>query len=104
MWKINGANDLMNKAGIWKSGDKWKFRSITSTKVYVENISNKTRLSIADETTVIEEAIEENAGQVWDIGIPSKDGYFTLSNMSNGFLTASSTYTLEIKGEHVLCM
>ena len=102
MWKINGANDLMNKAGVWKSRDKWTFRSITSTKVYVENNSNKTRLAVADdETTVIEEAIENNAGQVWDIGIPSKDGYFTLTmtNMSKGLLTASSTYDLKIKGE-----
>ena len=99
MWKIDGANNLLNKADVWKSKDKWKFRMVTSTKVYVENTSKKTLLGIADET-VIEEAISENnAGQIWNIGTPSKDGYFTLSNSSK-LLTASSAYKLEMKGEN----
>ena len=39
MWKIDGANELVNKADVWKSNYKWKFRNVTKTKVYVENIS-----------------------------------------------------------------
>ena len=101
MWKIDGENNLLNKADVWKSKDKWKFKPVSSTKVLVENISNKTLLGIDDETTVIEEPISENnAGQIWCIGIPSKDGYFTLTANSSKLLTASSAYNLEIKGEN----
>ena len=101
MWKINGANELINKADVWKSNYKWKFRNVTKTKVYVENISNKSVLGVADEKTIVEEPLlENNSGQIWDIGTPSKDGYFTLTNtLSNKLLTASSTFKLELKGE-----
>ena len=101
MWKIDDANNLLNKAEVWKSKDKWKFTMVSSAKVLVENISNKTLLGIADETSVIEEPISENnAGQIWSIGVPSKDGYFTLTNSSK-LLTASTAYNLEIKGENM---
>ena len=101
MWKINGANELINKADVWKSNSKWKFRNVTRTKVYVENISNKSVLGVADEKIVIEEPLlENNSGQIWNIGTPSRDGYFTLTNtLSKQVLTASSAFKLELKGD-----
>ena len=100
MWKINGANELINKAVVWKSKSKWKFRNVTKTKVYVENVSNKSVLGVAEKTVVEEILIENNSGQIWDIGIPSKDGYFTLTNtLSKKVLTASSVFKLELKGD-----
>ena len=99
MWKINGANELINKADVWKSNSKWKFRNVTRTKLYVENISDKLALGVFENTAVEETLIENNSGQIWDIGNPSKDGYFTLTNtLSNKLLTASSVFKLELKG------
>ena len=99
MWKINGANELINKADVWKSNSKWKFRNVTRTKVYVENISDKLAQGVFENTVVEETLIENNSGQIWDIGNPSKDGYFTLTNtLSNKLLTASSVFKLELKG------
>ena len=100
MWKINGANELINKAVVWKSKSKWKFRNVTKTKVYVENISNKSVLGVDEKTAEEEILLENNSGQIWDIGTPSKDGYFTLTNtLTNKLLTASSAFKLELKGD-----
>ena len=95
-----GKQSVLFNVGICiETNYKWKFRNVTKTKVYVENISNKSVLGVDEKIVVEETLIENNSGQIWDIGTPSKDGYFTLTNtLSNKLLTASSAFKLELKG------
>ena len=99
MWKLNGTK-LTNKADEWSSSHEWNLKTVHGTKVYIENTTNNTVLGIKDDGTVNEQSFVENKEeQTWQIGIPSKDKFVTFTNVqANKLLTATSAYSLEIKG------
>ena len=99
MWNLNGTK-LINKADEWSSNHEWKLKIVHGTKVYIENTTNKTVLGLKDDGSVNEQSLVENKEeQIWEVGIPSKDNFVTLTNIqANKLLTATSAYSLEIKG------
>ena len=95
---------LKNKAGLWKSVDKWVFNIGDDDLIYIENTSKTKVLEATSDGKVIEEAfVEGKADQLWMKGEPDADGYFTLKNSGvPKFLTAISESDLEIQGNITL--
>ena len=64
----------------------WNFKSKHDDLIYIENISKAKFLGTTIDGKVILEDFEENkAGQLWEIGTPNSEGYFTLTNGLKGF-------------------
>ena len=103
MWKLIGTK-LTNKADEWSSSHEWNLKIAHGTKVYIENITNNTVLGIKDDETVNEQSlVEDKVEQTWEIGIPTKDKFVTLTNVkTKKLLTARSAYSLETKGMYTV--
>ena len=97
MWKLDDTT-LTNKANIWQSTDKWTVKTKDSL-VCLENSSNETVLSIADDGTVIQNTFAPNEpGQLW-LKRDSSDGFFILTNpQTQKVLTAGSDHHFETTG------
>ena len=67
---------------------------------YIETVSKQKVLEVTSDGKVTVEDIEEGkAEQLWKIGEPNAEGYFTLEKFKvPKFLTAISSSILEIKG------
>ena len=90
---------LINKSGIYVSGDKWKLKNKGSL-VYIENSSKNKVLAVGDDDIVNEETLIKNdAKQMWKKGVTNNEGYFTLTN-SNKVMTAISDNCIGMKGRH----
>ena len=99
LWKQSGST-LINKAGVWKSTDEWKFiPNDDRTMYYIEVTSDKKKVLGINSAKVIPEVKDVNkAGQLWIKG-KERGGYFTLKNLeSSQFLTANSARSLITKG------
>ena len=90
---------LKNKAGIWKSADLWIFTP-KGNETIIENNSTTMVLGATSDGEVIQEIlVEGKPDQLWKIGVPDAEGYFTLQNSGvPKVLTAMSESSLEIKG------
>ena len=95
---------LKNKAGIWKSVDKWVFKTGEVDMIYIENNSKTNVLEATSDGKVIEEVfVEGKADQLWKKGKPDDEGYFTLENSGvPKVITTISESGLEIKGNITL--
>ena len=92
---------LKNKAGLWKSVDKWVFKTGDNDLIYIENNSKTSVLEATSDGNVIEEVLlEGKAEQLWEKGTPNAEGYFTLKSHSETpkVITAISESGLKIKG------
>ena len=98
MWKLDNTT-LTNKANIWQSTDNWTVKTKDSL-VCLENSSNETVLSIADDGTVIQNTFAPNEpGQLWLKRDSNEDGFFILTNpQSQKVLTAGSDHHFETTG------
>ena len=90
---------LKNKAGVWKSVDSWIFTP-KGNEWIIENNSKAKVLGATSDGKVIQEIlVEGKPDQLWKIGVPDAEGYFTLQNFGEPkVLTAISESSLEIKG------
>ena len=99
-WKLNG-DKLENKEGLWTSDDLWNFKSKNNTFFfYIENTSKTKVLEATSDGKVIQEDfVEDKAEQLWIIGWPDAQGYFTLENSGvSKTLTAISKKGWKMKG------
>ena len=108
LWKLDD-NILINKKGLWKSVDLWKFKTKDDGLIYIENTSKTKVLETTNDNQVILEDFEENkAEQLWQKGNPDAKGYFILvPSLSSSVtvpkvITAISESGLEIKGNILL--
>ena len=101
LWKLDGGK-LVNKTNLWQSDDDWIFRHNADGTIYIENVSKNTVLGTTEDDDVIEEILEENnLGQLWKQGKPTKEGFFTLENSySEKVMTAISDISVIVKGKH----
>ena len=99
LWKLNG-KILKNKANVWSSNDEWHF--LTAIKnidqvqklIYIENITKNKALRAKNDGKVIQEDFYE----LWKLGKPDSEGYFTLEHPKvPKVVTAISGSSLEIK-------
>jgi hypothetical protein len=96
---------LLNKGGLWKSNDMWNFNYFDHDLIHVENI-NKTKVwgATNDGKVILEVYVEGKDNQLWEIGEPNAEGYFTLeeNEFASGFVTAASSTSLELRGNITL--
>ena len=99
LWKlVDGI--LVNKAGIWFSNIKWRFKR-RGSRIYIENKSTLDVLGLSRFDVIEEECFRENPFQLWKTGKPNFEGYFTLQNAGCSnfqLLTAISSSKLQIQG------
>ena len=96
---------LKNKAGLWKSVDKWVFKTVYDDLFYIENNSKTYVLEFTSDGKVIEEVFEEGkVEQQWKKGKSDGEGYFILESHSEmpKVITGISESGLEIKGNITL--
>ena len=95
---------LENREGLWKSNDRWNFKSKDDDLIYIENTSKTKVLERTNDNQVILEDFEEDkAEQLWKKGEPDDEGYFILeSSVVPMVITAISESGLEIKGNLTL--
>ena len=99
-WKLDDFM-LENKAGIWKSVDKWVFKTGDDDLIYIENNSKAQVMEATSDGKVILEVFEEGkVERQWKKGKPDCRGYFILESHFEGpkVITAISENGLEIKG------
>ena len=98
LWRLNGTQ-LTNKANFWKSDDKWVFKTQGSL-IYVENTSKNKVLSISDNGVTEMPFVQNDDRQMWKIGEPNREGYFTITNpRTSKSLTANMAKKLFLKGK-----
>ena len=101
LWKLDG-NTLLNKEGLWMSDEKWNFTNdrYRNHLIRIENINKTKVLGTKNDRKVILEKFEKGKHeQLWKKGEPNAEGYFTLENYKvSKFMTATSSTTLELKG------
>ena len=98
-WKLDD-NLLKDEAGLWKSVDSWIFKTRDDDMIYIENTSKTKVLEATSDGKVIQEDfVEDKAEQLWIIGWPDAQGYFTLENSGvSKTLTAISKKGWKVKG------
>ena len=90
---------LENKEGVWKSVDSWIFTRKGNDTVIANNSTTKVLEATSDGKVIQEILVEGKPDQLWKIGVPDAEGYFTLQNFGEPkVLTAISESSLEIKG------
>ena len=95
LWKLDNET-LINKGGIWKSKEIWKF-SGHSSAVNIENTSKNTLLRATSDDLVCE--VDAAATPIWKKGDPNVEGFYTLTSLkSQKVLTAASDESLEMRG------
>ena len=96
MWKLSGTT-LVNRAHKWNSDDTWLLKPTEANNYYIENVSENKVLGIQDDQV---DLVQASAKELWQMGEPNREGYFTLTSSSSGkALTAISANCLEIKGK-----
>ena len=82
----------------------WIFKPKDDDLICIENTSKAKVLGATSDGKVIQEILAESKpDQLWKIGVPDAEGYFTLQNFGEPkALTAISESSLEIKGNMIL--
>ena len=95
LWKFDGK--VLKNRKVY--GGKWNFKT-KDELIYIENDSYNKVFGTSNGAKVIEVEYEEGkTEQLWKIGKPNAEGYFTLENyIVSKFLTAASSTSLELKG------
>ena len=85
------------------SDEQWDFKP-KGDLIYIENISKTKVLGTTNHSRVILENFEaDKPGQLWKIGDPNAEGYFTLENHKvPKAISATSSTSLELKGKITL--
>ena len=95
---------LQSKDGVWKSDDKWTFKTKDDDLIYIENTSKTKVLGATSGGKVsLEDFKAGKAQQLWKKGELDAEDYYTLE--SSGVpkvLTAISESGLVIKGNITL--
>ena len=90
----------MNKAYIYPPCDKWKLRN-KGEKVYIENSSKNSALTVRKDDIVTEESLIKNdtkGKQMWTKGVANNNGYFMLTNSKKVMTYDISDNCISIKG------
>ena len=103
---------LLNKGGLWKSNDMWKFNHIHPHLIRVENISKRRKVwgATNDGKVILEDYVEGKADQLWrKRKFRHAEGYVSLEDYNNSsrFVTAAlgdynkgafTSISLELRG------
>ena len=101
LWKLNGTK-LLNRAELWQSDGEWNLKNSQTNEllVYIENETEGTVLTVAENETVVLRPINQgDQGKLWKMGQPDDEGYFRLFNPnSKKLMTVVTPTELKMKG------
>ena len=97
----------MNRAELWQSDGEWNLKNSQTNEllVYIENVTEGTVLTVAeDETVVLRPINQDDQGQLWKMGEPDEEEYFRLfSPNSKKLMTVVTPTELKMKGMWKYC-
>ena len=106
LWKLDDTT-LINKAGIWRSPNKWNFIHNGDGTIYIENTSDGNKVlglngSLLNGDEVVPEVkVSNKAGQLWIKGEEMAGGYTTLKNYESSKVLTATASGLKAKGNYI---